>query len=375
VRRLYVVEPGARVTREGERIRVLVGEQEVESVRADELAQVVVVGSAGLSTPAMQALLKAGAEVVLLTRNGRFLGRLCSGLSPSARARHCQYARLQDPTARLGFARRVVAGKIANQVRLLRRHQSRLKDPSVASALPRMRQAGADALTAADVDILRGLEGAAAAAYFGVFGRLLKAEGVAFERRVRRPPPDPVNILLSFGYTLLGNLVHAAVETAGLDPYLGALHELRAGRPSLVLDLLEELRPVVVDTAVLRAFNTRAMLPGDFVSITDDAPGVEDAWEREAWEAREAADGAGDASAGEAGQDGAEPAGPRRSMVLTRVGVKKWIACYERRLEEQAWYEPRGQRLSLREVAQAQAYRLARHFEGQEEYTAFESPE
>jgi CRISPR-associated protein Cas1 len=111
---------------------------------------------------------------------------------------------------------------------------------------------------------LRGHEGNGSAAYFGVFNQLIKAEGVVFSKRVRRPPTDPVNALLSFGYALLANDVHAAVQVLGFDPYCGYLHADRYGRPSLALDLMEEFRPIVVDTVVLACLNKRIIQPADF---------------------------------------------------------------------------------------------------------------
>jgi CRISPR/Cas system-associated endonuclease Cas1 len=116
------------------------------------------------------------------------------------------------------------------------------------------------------IDSLRGLEGAGSAAYFGVFGQLIRGSGFGFETRNRRPPLDPVNALLSFGYALLLHDVQSAVNIVGFDPYLGYLHTERYGRPSLALDLMEEFRPLVVDSMVLAAINRRVLVVEDFVT-------------------------------------------------------------------------------------------------------------
>ena len=125
---------------------------------------------------------------------------------------------------------------------------------------------------------MRGLEGAGSAAYFGHFGGLLRNGDFSFKTRCRRPPTDPVNALLSFGYALLTHDIHGAINIVGFDPYLGYLHTQRYGRPSLALDLMEEFRPLVVDAMVLSAINRKALTPSDFadepvshaVSLTDE---------------------------------------------------------------------------------------------------------
>src|SRR5262249_35966956 len=135
----------------------------------------------------------------------------------------------------------------------------------VDDAVESIRGAEHRAERAEELDVLRGHEGEGSAAYFGVFGRLIKAENFSFTKRVRRPPTDPVNALLSFGYALLANDVHAAVNVLGFDPYCGYLHADRYGRPSLALDLMEEFRPLVVDAVVLSCLNKRIIQPEDFI--------------------------------------------------------------------------------------------------------------
>jgi len=116
------------------------------------------------------------------------------------------------------------------------------------------------------IDSLRGLEGSGSAAYFGCFNRLIRVDDFQFEARRRRPPTDPVNALLSLGYSLLRHDVQSAVNLIGFDPYLGYLHTQRYGRPSLALDLMEEFRPLVVDAVVLSALNRKAIAPADFTT-------------------------------------------------------------------------------------------------------------
>ena len=146
------------------------------------------------------------------------------------------------------------------------RAQRATPERDLQSAITRLEQAIAPINTTQSIDSLRGLEGSGSAAYFGRFGQLLRAEGFQFESRRRRPPTDPVNALLSFGYTLLLHDIQSAVNIVGFDPYLGYLHTQRYGRPSLALDLMEEFRPLVVDAMVLSAINRRTLRPEDFAT-------------------------------------------------------------------------------------------------------------
>lgn len=135
----------------------------------------------------------------------------------------------------------------------------------VETTVDAIRRAEWRAGTVDNLNSLRGCEGEGSAAYFGVFDRLIKAEGFSFRKRVRRPPTDPVNALLSFGYAVLANDASAAVQTLGFDPYCGYLHADRYGRASLALDVMEEFRPLLVDAVVLSCLNKRVLQPSDIV--------------------------------------------------------------------------------------------------------------
>lgn len=145
-------------------------------------------------------------------------------------------------------------------------------------AIARLAQGAQVALRATDLEALRGLEGDSAGTYFQVFNHMIKAEGFSFDGRVRRPPTDPVNAILSFLYSLLAHDCRSALESCGLDAAVGFLHRDRPGRPSLALDLMEEFRPVLADRAALTLLNRRQLTERDFltdelgaVSLTDEA--------------------------------------------------------------------------------------------------------
>jgi CRISPR-associated protein Cas1 len=158
----------------------------------------------------------------------------------------------------------MIRSKIHNQRVLLRRNGDGVEDET----LLRMKELGRDVAETADADALMGVEGAAAAFYFRSFARMLKSElreRFQFDTRNRRPPRDPVNALLSFGYACLVREVTNVLHGVGLDPYVGMLHRPRAGRPALALDLMEEFRPLIADSAVINAINNGVVGPEDFL--------------------------------------------------------------------------------------------------------------
>jgi CRISPR-associated protein Cas1 len=204
-------------------------------------------------------------SLTYLTEHGRYIGRIEPAFSKNSLLRRAQYAAAFDEHRTLTLARGFVVGKLVNLRVTLLRAARNTDGLSVDGAVEAIRRAERRAELAEDLETLRGHEGEGSAAYFGVFNQLIKAEGISFSKRVRRPPTDPVNSLLSFGYALLANDIHAAVQTLGFDPYCGYLHADHYGRASLALDLMEEFRPVVVDSTVLACLNKHVIQPDDFV--------------------------------------------------------------------------------------------------------------
>ena len=274
---LFVNEQGARVTVDGLRYVVQKNGATIQSVRMGDVDSILLFGGVEPSGELLRTAARRGCNVGLYTRDGRPYARLDSGTSRHVRLRARQFHQLTDsaspdPTIRSRLVRGVVAAKIAGQRTVLLRAQRRRPDDAVARAAFRLRRhqenlANPNSYKSAEVDVLRGVEGAAAADYFRVFDRLIVNDAFSFPGRVRRPPTDPINACLSFGYHILQNVVESAVHQVGLDPQIGALHELQDGRPSLVLDLMEEWRALVVDAAVIKLFNRGQFTPADFVEV------------------------------------------------------------------------------------------------------------
>src|SRR5436305_11181595 len=248
--------------------------------------EVVVLGEVTLTASALHLLLERDIEITFLGHYGQFKGRLSPPFSKNAILRMAQYRAHQDMTRRCELARRFVIGKLSNQRQRLQRFNRTHRDAEVSQAirqltdligglatLPVHQPPGTKPLASGDhrvegtaLEIILGMEGAGSAAYFRCFGKLLSNPAQwPFPGRVKRPPTDPLNSLLSFGYSLLTNKVASAVQLVGFDHFVGYLHSSFYGRPALALDLMGEFRPLIVDSVVLNILNHRTLTPSDFV--------------------------------------------------------------------------------------------------------------
>jgi CRISPR-associated protein Cas1 len=224
---------------------------------------VLLFGRVEITSAAVAALLDQQAQVCYLDRRGGLRGRMMGSGNTGVLMRIRQHARWGDEAARVAFASTCVAGKIANCVTLLRRRQRNKSLPAVGLSLEHLERAQARALCCFDFAELLGVEGAPARAYFSCWPSILPADA-GFSGRRRRPPPDPVNALLSLTYTLVLEEARSALATRGMDPDLGCLHSVRGARPALALDILEELRPSLCDRFVLASFCRRIVGPSHF---------------------------------------------------------------------------------------------------------------
>ena len=266
---LYVTLPDAWVSLDGETLRVHVGDERRAQVPMHHLVSVVCFHSARMSAEAMAACAARGVAVVWLGYGGRFLARVEGAPGYTATLRRSQYRAADDPKRALELARGFVGGKIANSRTILRRAARTRADEveAIERAAERLQALGAKVLAAEDLDVLRGVEGEAAARYFEVFDAMLGSEAFKFVKRSRRPPENAVNAMLSFGYGLLTADCVAALNTAGLDPAVGYLHPERSARPSLALDLMEEFRALHIDRMVLSVVRRGQVAAGDFETM------------------------------------------------------------------------------------------------------------
>lgn len=253
---LYVQEQGTMVRKRDNQVLITKEGQTISEVPLAKVDQVVLMGrGVQLSTALLIDLLERGIPVTLTNQHGsRHYATLTAGPSRFGDLRTSQMQYVNTPARALALAKEIVRAKLMNQRHLL----AATGWTAATTAVVQIDAALTAAANAANVDILRGHEGAAAAAYFGAW-RVSLPPAWGFGGRAFYPPPDPINAMLSFGYTLALHDVITAVQITGLDPYLGTFHVIEAGRPSLALDLLEEFRPLIVDRLVLDLIRTNAL--------------------------------------------------------------------------------------------------------------------
>lgn len=319
---VYVREQRAVIRKKGGVLRVTEGEEEKFQIPLANLEQLVVMGSAQLTTPAAVMLLSNNVDVVFMSQYGKFRGRLVTTGSRFAEVRHQQLRLCDDPDACLEIAQQVVAGKIANQrVVLMRRAQD---DQDAAKALGGMMQMAEGARRTRDLDQLRGYEGKAAAYYFeGV--RTFFGPEWGFRAREYYPPPDPANALLSFTYTLLLKDVESKIQLVGLDPYLGFFHTLGYNRPALALDVMEEFRPSIADIVVLSLVGSGQITLDDF-ETTDR---------------------------------------PELPVRLSKAAAERLVMAYEGRLEDRIYHPLANGQTNYRRAIELQVRQMARLIRGE----------
>jgi CRISP-associated protein Cas1 len=253
LRALYVtIQGSALILRQGQ-IVVVHKDRELLEVPAAMVDPIILVGAVGLSAGLRANLLDRNVTVSFLSRRGRWTGRLDSGVGPRSTTRRRQYRMSDDDAQRVTVAKHFVDGKISNMRALLLRYHQRDGLPVLIGAANELREARRRLEQVQSVGELLGVEGAATAAYFGAFGSLFPT-GVLFDGRSRRPPKDAVNAALSYGYSILLSEVISAIQQHGLDPTCGFMHVDDENRPSLALDLMEEFRPLIVDSVVVELF-------------------------------------------------------------------------------------------------------------------------
>jgi CRISPR-associated protein Cas1 len=327
---LYVTEQQSVICKTGGRLVVEKhGEVLMEVPRLDELDTVLIFGNVQVDTPALFELMDHGIEVAILSVRGRLYGQLTPPNAKNLPLRMKQYEVSRSERFCLVFAREIVAAKIASSMAVL--HGFRRHHPAAVplAGIRELEPPLAEVETVASIDSLRGLEGTAAARYFGRLTGVIPPI-FGFEDRNRRPPRDPMNALLSFGYVLVENELQSLLDALGFDPYLGFFHQIAYGRPSLALDLLEEFRAALVDRFSAGLLNLGIFKPVDFESTPDEG------------------------------------------VRLSREALKRYFVEYEKELTSPMALGE--ERLTWRLLFRRQAERLARTVLEEEPYEAFRLP-
>lgn len=283
---LYITTQGSYLARQGETVLVRVDRKPIGQLPLHNLEGIVCFGRVACSPALLGTCAERGVTISFLTEHGRYLASVRGFSHGNVLVRRQQYRHADDASVALEVARRIVLAKVANsRTVLLRAARDAVSDATrvttlehgstrLAASVHELRQAGT-------LDIVRGLEGEAATHYFGCFDALLSpavsSQAFRFTARSRQPPLDPINALLSFLYTLLLHDARSACEAAGLDACVGYLHSDRPGKPSLALDMMEELRAYVADRLAFSLINRRQITPEGFRHLDTGAVAMDDA--------------------------------------------------------------------------------------------------
>lgn len=279
---LYVTSENSYLALDGENIVVLEDKTEIGRLPLHNLEGIVSFGYRGTSPALMGACANRNISLCYLTPQGKFLARVTGKIKGNVILREQQYASSKDEEMSLEIAKNCIIGKVYNArwvlERAIRDHSLQIDVEKVKRASDYLKNSLNLIQNSETKEQLRGFEGEAASIYFGVFDQMIlqQKKDFVFQGRNKRPPLDNMNALLSFVYTLLTNSVTSALETVGLDPYVGYLHTERPGRVSLSLDLIEELRAVLADRFVLSLVNKKIINGKNFTRKENGAVIMDD---------------------------------------------------------------------------------------------------
>ena len=258
---LYITQQGAMLHKSGNRVIVKRNSEIITEIPIIQLDEVVIFGNGHLTTQTIGYLLHKNIPVSFLSSSGSYRGRLQPAYAKDTLIRQRQYGVAADPQQCLELAKCFVGGKLTNAFRFCRRQ--RLQNTEVQMAMQSVKKTLGKLKNAKNLETLLGYEGGGASAHYRAFRQFLTHDW-GFTTRQFRPPPDPINAMLSLGYTLLHNHVYTFINVVGFDPYCGFFHQPKHGHAALASDLMEEFRQVIVDGYVLSLINNKRVRPEDF---------------------------------------------------------------------------------------------------------------
>lgn len=260
---LYLTEQGSVLKKTGDRIIVQKEGEVLLDVPCNKIEAVLIFGNVQFTTQAVHELFEHGIEMAILTRTGRLIGQLTSPMTKNIELRVQQFKKYEDEPFKLEFSKSIVQGKIANSLQVLRSFGYNHPETDLKEEINGLGKAAIEVPKTTTGESLNGVEGSAARNYFNGFGKMILGE-FGFTGRKKYPAPDPVNGLLSLGYTMVFNEISSLLDGLGFDPYLGYYHKIDYGRASLASDLLEEFRAPVSDRLTLKLINNRVLKQEDF---------------------------------------------------------------------------------------------------------------
>jgi CRISPR-associated protein Cas1 len=325
---LYLTEQGSVLRKTGDRLIVQKEGEVLLDVQCNKIDAILIFGNVQFTTQAVHELFEHGIEMAILTRTGRLIGQITSPATKNIELRVSQFKRYDDTAFRLDLSKAIVNSKVINCLTLLKVFSYNHPNVSLSGEISGI-EVLIKVISASDnVASLRGIEGTAARTYFSGFGKMILGE-FSFDGRKKHPSTDPVNALLSFGYTLIFNEISSLLDGLGFDPYLGYFHEVEYGRASLASDIQEEFR-AAVDRFTLFLINNRILNNEDFFLNQKDG-----------------------------------------SVYLKREAMKKYFSEYEKFLSREFVHPETKENTTLRKCFRIQAERLANFIKSGEMYRPF----
>jgi len=337
---VYITDQGSALFKKGERLYLKKADQIIRWIHTKDIEQLIVMGNIALTSQVITFLLKKRIDTVFLSYYGKYKGRLIGEFGKNIQLRIDQFSAFKDNEKALYLCKKYIMAKALNTLSLMRVYQYRTFSDLVAKAIMQINAfTNYDIMKAQNIDELRGYEGIIAKTYFSIFPELLKNPDFKFNGRSRRPPLDEPNALLSLTYTFLMNQVLSKTYIAGMDPYLGTLHQADYGRISLALDLMEQFRPLC-DQLVLKTLNRREMRKEHFVYNTyinsEDSPD-----------------------------------GRNLPIALNTEGMKKIVFAFNTMMNKKIFDKKRNGKFALHDIMQEQVYSLCRYIQNKDDYEEF----
>lgn len=326
---LYITEQGSVLRKTGDRLIVQKEDEVLLDVQCHKIDAVLIFGNVQFTTQAVHELFEHNIELALLTRTGRLIGQLTPPMPKNIELRMAQYERYKDKDFVLKISKAVVAGKLKNSLEVLRRFSYNHPETKLENGVNGLERLLREIQSKSTIPELMGIEGSGARIYFTGFSKMVGGE-FDFKGRKKRPAPDPVNALLSFGYTLLFNEIASFLDGIGFDPYIGLFHRIDYGRPSLAADLIEEFRAPIVDRLTLRLINNNIFTLENFF-----------------------------------------PHPKSGSMYLKREKMRKYLEEYERYMSYEFDHPEKKEKTNFRKCFRDQVYKLAQAIMEKKDYLPF----
>ena len=325
---LYLTEQNSILRKSGDRLIIEKDDAVLLEVQCHKIEAVLIFGNVQFTTQVVHELFEHGIEMAIFTRTGRLVGQITSPSPKNIMLRIQQFKKYWDKDFRLVFSKAVVTGKLRNGLTLLRQFAYNHPDADIKNQMAQIEDSIRTVDKATAPDQLNGVEGNAARAYFDAFGRMILGD-LVFPGRKKRPPPDPVNAMLSLSYTMIFNEISSLLDGIGFDPYLGYYHEADYGRASLAADLMEEFRAPVAERFVLYLVNNRIFKQEDFY------------------------------------------ANPKGGIYFTTEAMKRYFAEYERMIDREFIHPETKETSTLRKAFRFQAEKMAHVLQDDRPYIPF----